>query len=296
MDIRQLKYFIALVETSNFTQASKKLYISQPALTKSLKLLEEELGAELIERNRRSLRTTDAGRAFYRGALDICARFDDLHCMVADVQNQNIGNVRFAIPPVLLNTFFPNLLRSFRQQYPCVKINIDEVGSKLAAELVLADEADVAFVMLPIANPEDYNIQIVTSDVCVVVCNAHHPLAQHEQVTLKDIINEPLILLNNKFTLYDEVLRACHRECLVPNIMYTSSLEEYIVRMVSFNEGITIMPIPLIQKFLNEDIVTIPLKPDILWRIAFITHKNRYLSFASREFIGFSLENFSQFS
>ncbi len=292
MDIRTLKYFIEVVRHSSFTKAAQSLYISQPMLTKAIKHLESELSVSLIDRTRKSFKLTDAGTQLYTGALDVCMEFDNLCSKMSDLKNIASGKVRLAIPSVLLNTFFPDMLKDFRQKHPDLHIDITEAGSKLAAKLVKTGEQDIAFVMLPIYEQNDMNIYPITSDNCVAVFSNMHPMAKRSSVTISELEHEKMILFNNQFTLHDSILNACNSNGFEPMVIHTSSLEDFIFKMVSFNEGITIMPTMLISQNLLNQLSIVPLYPPIPWQVGFITKKGRYLTRATTQLMEFCINRF----
>lgn len=129
MDIRQLKYFVAVANERNFTRASEVLHIAQPPLSRQIQLLEEELGVQLILRNSRPLRLTEAGRVFYEQALQIINRLDQLKTATRQIGLQQRETVSIGFVPSTLYGGLPMLMRKLRQHYPDVDIQPVELTS-----------------------------------------------------------------------------------------------------------------------------------------------------------------------
>lgn len=145
MDIRQLKYFAAVADTRNFTRASERLHIAQPPLSRQIQLLEEELGVQLILRNSRPLRLTDAGRMFYEQALQIINRVDQLKTATRQIGLNQRQTLSIGFVASTLYGGLPMLVRKLRQCYPDVDIQLVELTSMQQFAALKSGRIDVGF-------------------------------------------------------------------------------------------------------------------------------------------------------
>ncbi|BEU98684.1 LysR family transcriptional regulator (plasmid) [Acidovorax sp. DW039] len=145
MDIRQLKYFVAVANARNFTRASELLHIAQPPLSRQIQLLEEELGVQLILRNSRPLRLTEAGRMFYEQALQILNRVDQLKATTRQIGLNQQQTLSIGFVASTLYGGLPMLVRKLRQSYPDVGIQLVELTSQQQFAALKSGRIDVGF-------------------------------------------------------------------------------------------------------------------------------------------------------
>ncbi|MBE5868635.1 MAG: LysR family transcriptional regulator [Lachnospiraceae bacterium] len=285
MDIHHLKYYIAVVESKNFTKAAERLQVTQPMLTRIVQQLEEELCVKLIDRTSKRFYLTDAGELFYREAKEVLAHFSELYRNIDDVKSGNAGNVRVSIPGVLLDTYFPQLLMNFRRLYPNINISIVEEGSKLTTQSVLSGQSDLGLVMLPVSHLSHFCVTRLVQDVCQLMVPKGHPLTRYTCVPLQMLREEPIITFSDTSTLHDEFINLCEREGFSPNIIYKSFMPNFTFDMVSLGLCVAVLPAPIIKRYMTEDFVALPLVPTVKWDIAVITKKNQYQSFSTRKLV-----------
>lgn len=145
MDVRQLKYFVAVADARNFTRASERLHIAQPPLSRQIQLLEEELGVQLILRNSRPLRLTEAGRLFYEQALQIINRLDQLKTATRQIGLNQRQTVSIGFVASTLYGGLPMLVRKLRHGYPDVDFQLVELTSIQQFAALKAGRIDVGF-------------------------------------------------------------------------------------------------------------------------------------------------------
>lgn len=145
MDLRQLKYFVAVADTRNFTRASERLHIAQPPLSRQIQLLEEDLGVQLILRNSRPLRLTEAGRMFYEQALQIINRVDQLKTTTRQIGLNQRQTLSIGFVPSTLYGGLPMLVRKLRHGYPDVDIQLVELTSMQQFAALKSGRIDVGF-------------------------------------------------------------------------------------------------------------------------------------------------------
>ena len=143
MDIKQLKYFMAIADVQSFSEASKRLYVSQPTLSKSMKNLEEKLGVELFCLVGKKVQVTDYGKRLYQKAQLLIEQYDALYNEIRDLTTLQTGVIRIGIPPIIGTCVFPGLIDGFLQKYPGVELAIDQHGAKNIQERVYRGKLDL---------------------------------------------------------------------------------------------------------------------------------------------------------
>ena len=129
MDIRVLKYFVQVAKDRNFTRASEHLYISQPALSKTIKKLEHELGINLFDIRTTGVQLTDYGQMLYQRAVPLIAEFDALTNFVSDIQAKPVGRLRVGVTPMIATLYTVSIVTEFNDRWPEVELQITENGS-----------------------------------------------------------------------------------------------------------------------------------------------------------------------
>jgi len=293
LDIQHLKYFAEVVANKNFTRAAEKLMVTQPMLTRVIKQMEEELGVKLIERTSKSFEMTDVGEMFYHQTVEFLERYHDLYRSVNDMKSMQKGEILLSTPGVLLDIYFSNLLKQFHDKYPNINISIVEEGSKLTAQTVLYDKADLGLVMLPVKSCHRLQKFVITRSVCQLLVSRNHPFAGRDEVHASELKQERIITFSETATLHDAFISYCEREGFEPNLAYKSLMPNFIVEMISHDLCIGVLPLPIINRYMNNDLVTVPLTPIFPWDIAVIHKKNRYQSFATEQMIRFIKDYFN---
>lgn len=293
MEIRQLTYFTEVAREKSFTIAAKTLHISQPALSKMIKNLEEELGVLLFDRSEKFPQLTDAGEELFEHAQKLLADFEFLTESIRDREQLKKGHIKIGLPPVIGTSYFPSLIAGFRQMYPGVTLTILEEGAKTIADKVEEGSVDAGIVILPVDTSKFDVIPIVT-DENVLIVHQNHPLALKEIIQYKDLKDEHFVLLNETFMLYHRIISSCREAGFEPNVTFKSSQWDFIAELVALNQGISILPRPILEKFNSETILQVPINhSSVMWETAIILKKNRYVSFALKRFIEYVQKNIS---
>lgn len=293
MDIQHLRYYVEIINNKSFTKSAEKLMVTQPMLTRIVKQLEEELNTTLIERTSKIFHVTDTGMELYRHALELLSRHDDIYRSIGDIKDAKSGKVRLSIPGVILDTYFPQLLRSFYERYPFVEISVIEEGSKLTVKSVLSHDVDLGMVMLPVKKHDSLEITRIWQSTCQWVTVKTHPLAQKSSVGLEELKDERFITFSDTATLHDFFIANCEQQGFVPRIMYKSLMPGFVFDMVSYNLCSAVMPLPIIQKHVRPDIAAIPLDVEIPWELALISNRDRYQSYATNQLAKFIVDYFA---
>ncbi|MEH7237799.1 LysR family transcriptional regulator [Bacillus sp. JJ1562] len=286
MELKDLRYFIEVVDYGSFTKAAVNTYISQPTLSKSIKKLETELKVELFERSTRKLILTDAGEIVYKQATKILGATNELHTLLDDLMNLPTGNIKIGIPPLIGTLFFPTIAGKFGMQHAQVSLELIELGAKRIEHLVDEGQVDVGIVV----NPTDYSKFIVhpfVKEEFMLFTHPTHPLSRDKSVKLEKLENESFILFNQEFALHNLIIQHCNTAGFSPKIAYVSSQWDLITELVIAQLGITLLPKSIYSKMDETQINMIPLETPPMWELVVITKKDRYQSFAVRALLEF---------
>lgn len=286
MELRQMIYFAEIVTEQSFSKAASKLHLSQPALSKMIKQLEEELGIQLLDRSNKKFKLTDCGEIFLKSAKNIIEKHNTIYQEVNDIVGLKKGKISIAFPAIVATLYFPKIFTGFRNKNPGIEISMFEEGSNTIIEKVLGGLVDIGVVMLPI-NLEELDVYPIIHDESMLVINKMHTLANQDMVTFKDLQNEEFIILNQHFKLHDLIIDKCNEVGFEPNIIFRSSQYDFIMEMISLNQGISILPRPMLEKHNYPMVKYVALAPRFDWNIGIVVKKDSYQSFAMKEFIRF---------
>ncbi|MFD0716576.1 LysR family transcriptional regulator [Paenibacillus sp. GCM10027626] len=288
MDIRHLQYFIEVARSGSFTKAAQLLHVTQPTISKMVKNIEAELGVELLDRSGKKVVLTDAGEIIYRQADSIVRSFEQLSAELGDLMSLQRGNVRIGLPPMVGSHFFPSIIGDFRQLYPAITIHLVEDGANAIEAAVGDGTLDVGVIILP-TNEEKFNMLPFLNDPLFVLLHPSHPLTAKTSLSLADLADEPFILFREQFALHDRIIAECAKYNYYPHIVCESTQWDFIREMVAANLGLTLLPRTICQTLDQSRIRCIPLQEQtISWHLALIWHKERYLSFAAKEWLRFA--------
>ena len=285
MDIQHLKYFVEVAKQRNFTKASQILLVSQPSISKMIKSLEDELKVTLLDRSERKIKLTDAGGIVYEQALNILQSVEDVYASVNELVQVKKGTVKLGLMPTTGVLLFPTILAGFKKEYPQIDIQMLEYSAKQLNHKVEQGEIDVGITVRP-DNPQIFGNIPLFSEELVVLVDREHWLAERESVRLSDLKNESFILLTEEFVLHDVVTQACKLSGFEPTVTFKSSMWDLIGEMVATKLGISLIPRSMVSRFDHRKVKSISITdPPIEWELVLIYRKNKYLSFATREFI-----------
>ncbi|QPQ31475.1 LysR family transcriptional regulator [Lysinibacillus sp. JNUCC 51] len=252
MDIRQLRYFIAIVEERKISAAAERLHISQPPLSQQLKTMENELGTKLIERTGKFLGITEAGKALYKYALQMTQLMEEARMEVKEVGNGESGRLTIGI-----NTFSVNglqdLLHQFQKKFPKVTYTIQQNESSHLCQLVRDRIVELAIIRLPLELDDFSAIHLYTEPFYFITSNKKQPF--NHQIMLADIQNYPLILPSTEgLGVHYMILEAFSKAQLHPNIIAECSDISLLLDLVACNFGEAIVPETVIKQYKNYNI------------------------------------------
>jgi DNA-binding transcriptional LysR family regulator len=243
MELRHLRYFVAVAEEKNFTRASKRLFIAQPPLSRQIQQLEEELGVELIEKGSRPLRLTEAGTFFHAHAQELLAKAAELKTMT-----QRVGKIdRSLSMGFVASTLYgllPDIVRHFREQYPTVEVTFHEMTTMQQLKALKEGIIDVGFGRV---KSEDPNIRriVLREERLIVALPAGHPLALPDNpLSLVDLLMETLIIYPKapRPSFADQVLAVFNERSILPHKIMEVRELQIAIGLVAAGEGVAVVP------------------------------------------------------
>jgi DNA-binding transcriptional LysR family regulator len=219
MELRHLRYFVAVAEEHSFTRAAERLGIKQPPLSLQIRQLEKELGTPLLRRLPRSVELTGAGKLLFEEARNILDRVDQAKIDVKRRARGESGQISIGTAGA---TYFEpivgNITRQYCATYPKVVLNAEESGTRMLIAKLHAGKIDAAFVWSPIAEHDDIAFVTVVDDEFVVMLPAGHALERSKAVPLAALAKETFFLFARRMhvRLYDSIIEACRRAGFEP--------------------------------------------------------------------------------
>ena len=289
MNLKHLSYFVDISKRESFTKAADDIYVSQSALSKSVKSLEQEL----IDRTSKSFNLTEEGRILYVEGEKLLQYIDESQDEIIEKIHRSRRRLRIGVPPVISTVYFSQLLFRFIKQYPNIELEISEVGANIVQNQINAGNIDIGVVILPIINSDNYHIIPAMSSDNALIVNKDHPLASRDEVDFKELEHEDFLILDRTYMLHDRIIKNCEIAGFYPHITTESSQWDFLAEMVAYNQGISILPVPIMKRFYSSDrIKMIRLKePEFPWNIAMIFKKEKLITAQMEEFIHFVVNN-----
>jgi DNA-binding transcriptional LysR family regulator len=244
MDLRLLRYFVAVASDGNFNRAAERLHIAQPPHSRAIQQLEAHVGAELLDRSVRPLRLTPVGKLLYEQAMQILARMEDLESMVKAAAESK--RRRFVIGFVASTIYarLPELIREFRKAAPDVELVMVESTTLDQIAALKEGRIDVGFGRIRFDDPALRRI-ILRNERLVAAFPMHHPLADGEgPISLRDIANEPQILYPRmpRPSYADQVMSLFRDNGIEPRIVHEARELQIAIGLVAAEEGMAIVP------------------------------------------------------
>lgn len=244
MDIRQLRYFCAIAEEGQISRAAQRLHIAQPPLSYQLKLLEEELGVKLVDRNTRSLSLTQAGHVFYQRAEQILGMLQAAASEVKDVEYGVNGILAIGSPPAIGNIYIPERIARFHKEYPYVRFQWREGNTFRILELLESDMIEFGIVRLPVPAGAYEQRPLLTESWLAVARQNDERWRDKNALTLEELAGVPLILMHRQAGIYchDMVVDEMKAKGISPDIVCESDNISAILALVEKGIGMAILP------------------------------------------------------
>ena len=279
MDINSLRAFVEVAQTGSFSLASANLFLTQPAISKRIASLENQLGLKLFDRIGKKVFLTEAGTRLLPKAIEVLQQTDDIQRLASNMENQVSG-------PLILGTShhiglrrLPPALKAFIKKYPDVNLDIRFMDSEQACHKVETGELELAIVTLPQHPAPNLDLQEIWSDPLAIMTNKEHPLAKKGSLSFKTLNDFPAVI-PGKGTYTREILEnALNAHQVKPDIAMSTNYLETLKMLASIGLGWTLLPVSMKDK----DLVQLDIKGLSVTRsLGIVTNQQRTLSNPAR--------------
>ncbi len=246
MELRHLRYFIAVAEELHFTRAAERLHIGQPPLSHAIQVLEADVGARLLERTKRWVRLTEAGRLFLADARRILAMADQAAETARRAERGEAGELRIGFTySTPLTPLFAEVINRYRQEFPLVTLTLHEMATLRQLDAIGERTLDLGFVRPPeVPLPPSIKLTSLREDPLVVVLPVGHPLAAKAEIAIRELEDESFVMYppGAGTGIYPQIFRLCRAAGFAPRIGQTAGEASTIIGLVAAGSGITLLP------------------------------------------------------
>src|SRR5262245_13668770 len=250
MELRHIRYFIAVAEEGRIAWAAERLGMQQPPLSQQIKALERELDVQLFRRKARGVELTEAGRAFLDNARTMLTQLDHTCETTRRTARGEQGRICVGFTPSSpFHPFVPRVIRAFREAYPLVSLSLEEHPSNALVERLRNEQIDAAFVRTTFANPEGVTVEPLMDELLVVALSTGHLLARssggdNAAISIKALAGETFIIQGSRLGLglYASTIAACHTAGFTPRIGPEASNFASTLNLVAVGLGVSVVP------------------------------------------------------
>lgn len=290
MELHQLRYFLAVVKTGNFSRAAENCHVSQPSLSQQILKLEAELSEKLFERHRRQASLTPAGELFRQRAENVLHELDEAKREVRDASGEPRGEVHLAALPTIAPYLLPKILRAFAGRRSSVELIVHEETTDRALRALANRELDLALVSLPITDGR-VEVRSLFREELLLALPRRHALARRRAIGTADLQPQNFIFMADTHCLGEQALQFCYAQGFSPRISCRSAQIETVQALVAAGVGISMVPAMARRSNGSAGVVYRSLGKNKPTRdIALIWNKKRQLSRAARELRDYLLQ------
>jgi LysR family hydrogen peroxide-inducible transcriptional activator len=241
MNLKDLKYLVALADTGHFGKAAERTFVSQPTLSAQLKKLEEYLGVKLIERQPKNVQLTDVGKQIVVRARRMLDEGDEIIALARNNTDPFAGKLKLALIPTIGPYLLPRVMQKLRKSLPHLGLMLYEHQTEALLKRLREGEIDLGIMALPIAQDGLESRQLYEEDFTVALPN-NHPLAAKSAIKVQDLTGQTLLLLEDGHCLRDQALEVCSRIDVREAEDFRATSLETLRQMVVAGLGITLLP------------------------------------------------------
>lgn len=267
MDLRQLRYFVAVATTKNFTRAAELMHIAQPPLSRQIQLLEEELEVQLIQRNIRPIRLTEAGRLFYEQSLQVLQRVDQMKNAARQTGRNHRQSISIGFVPSTLYGGLPMLVRTFRKRYPDTDVHLVDLGSSQQISELKSGRIDLGFGRMRSNDISVARIVLREERLVLAIPPAWPLAAEKGPIQLEDLMHAKLIVFPKepRPSFADHVLGLLHERGIKLDEVHELRELHTALGLVAAEVGVCIVPAAsrlrsdLVYRLIADEDVTSPI-------------------------------------
>ena len=288
MDIRALRYFVAVVDHQSFSRAAEALYVTQPTVSKMIQQLEQSLDLTLLERTGKRFTLTDAGQVVLQRGRALLAMHEEMGVELADLQQLRRGDLRIGVTQQAHAPLAP-LLAAYHRRHPQIELKLFEGGSQSIETDLRSGVLEMGTLLDHPANQDIWqdfdSFPLVRSPICLL---APKESAWHgrKRVKLRELADSSFIFYGEGFALNDIIADACLRAGFTPRISSRSGQWDFVASLVRLGVGITLLP-KVFCDTLDQGLFTIAKleEPALDWKLMLAWRRGGHLSFAARAWL-----------
>jgi DNA-binding transcriptional LysR family regulator len=243
MELRHFRYFIAVASNLNFSEASRRLHVAQPAISQTILDLEDELGTKLLLRTGRGVELTASGRAFYAEAQEVMLRADGASRAARRAARGEIGCLRIGFLPCAAGPFIPSLIKSYRKEFPNVDVQLRDLNTEQQLRAFEDGKIDIGFARpFTKEHSKDYCTEVVYEDRLQIVLPVGHALAKKNVVNLKDVAGETFVEYYRRGSpaLFSEIYSTCRKAGFSPKVILEFEEMSSVILAVESGLGVAL--------------------------------------------------------
>jgi LysR family transcriptional regulator, benzoate and cis,cis-muconate-responsive activator of ben and cat genes len=245
MELRHLRYFVAVAEAENVSRAALKLHVSQPGISRQIRDLEEEIGFQLFERSAKSIKLTNAGKSFLTEARAVLQRADEAVKTARAIATGELGELHVGYAPSPTSRILPPTLRAFQLESPNVRVKLHDFSTEEMISGLRAGKLQIAFLVRPISGMLRgvHFEEILRDPICLAVA-LKHPLARRRTVTLADVVSEPMVIYSRAEypEAHEELMEMFASSKIKPRIAEEHDGVASLIAGVESGNGVALVP------------------------------------------------------
>ena len=294
MELQELRYFIQIAKDKNYTKAAAHLYVSQPALSRSMKKLENEFQVPLFDVRPGGVFLTDYGQLLFDHSVRLISEFNSLKNIVQDVQSFQFGNLNIGVTPMINTLFLEQIVTNFKQMFPDIKLNVIERGNNLLRQQLSDGVLDLVLCIADEPHSALDEQPLFENEMVVCLSESHH-LAKNTTISFKELKEEAFNFYTVASTLYGRIQTQCKKYGFAPKPNFTSSNVDSVIRFTANGSGVCIFTRLYAETMQVQGLRLIPLQEPLLWVPCLLKNKTVYQSEASKRFAAYVCDFFSHY-
>ncbi|GGB15294.1 LysR family transcriptional regulator [Agarivorans gilvus] len=288
MELRQLRQFVAVAQLGSFTAAAKQLGIAQPAISATIKKLEQQLSIQLLQRNERKVSLSAEGEVLYQHATQLLKQAEDTEQAMQSLKGLDSGTVTIGIPSMMGSYFFPPLLMAFKNQYPQLNLSVIDAGTELVRQKLLNGELDLGIVVTTDVPAELVCEPIYTGEL-LACCSQDNPLSQQNSISHREFLEHELVLFREGYFHHKVIEQISREQQMVPQVSFQTNLIPLIKSIVARDFGISTLLSMVLQP--GDALHSLSFDPPFYLELGLAWRRDAYLSRANQRFREFVLAN-----
>src|SRR5258706_7858433 len=263
MELRHLRYFIAVASNLSFSEASRRLHVAQPAISQTILDLENEVGGKLLLRTSRGVKLTATGNAFLTKAQGVMLHADGARIAAQRASKGEIGCLRIGFLPCAAGPFIPALIKSYRKDFPNVEVQLRDMNTEQQLKAFDDETIDIGFSRpFPKERSKEFSSEVVYEDQLEIVLPARHALAKKSVVDLKDVSGETFVEYYRRGSpaLFGEVISTCRKAGFSPKVILEFGEMSSVILAVESGLGVS-LTLGFFRGLLSRESVLRQIKP-----------------------------------